>query len=637
MCGICGYAGLHESESLLRRMTDIMEHRGPDDHGFFRDNDIGLGMRRLSIIDVSGGQQPIMNEDENMAVICNGEIYNYRELTEDLKEKGHIFSTKSDTETIIHLYEEYSTECVKYLRGIFAFAVYDMRRKRLFIARDRLGVKPLYYWHKNHKLVFASEIKSILECEDVPRDPCITSIDNFLSLRYVPGPDTLFAGINKLPPGHLMLWEQGNIKIERYWAPELYSGKYKSDTYYHERFEALLSESVKIRLMSEVPLGAYLSGGLDSSAIVSLMSKMSSRPVKTFSVGFGRHDDELPAARAIARKLGCDHSEIICSPEDFEILPQIIWNLDEPIGDAIIVPMYMLSKLAKEQVSVVLSGEGADEIMAGYFFHKVMLLVRRYNRLVPRPIREGIVRPLIGRIPAFILNKMFDYPGTLGRRGRRKLLDYLKLADSNKIADEYLFLISLFDERDKASLYSPDINAKLRGGTSDNSVSPDADALYIESMLMEQYNHWLPDDILMKQDKMSMANSIEARIPFLDHVLVEFLLKTPSHLKLSGITNKVLLRDYLKKLVPGSLCRQKKKAFYIPIEQYFKKGFLREMLETCLSESSVKRRGFFNWEAVKRFRGSIDENEFLFGKQVFALITMEIWFRIYIDREKGLF
>ncbi len=637
MCGICGYAGFDQDERLLKRMTRIMAHRGPDDEGFFHYADVGLGMRRLSIIDVKGGKQPIISENGRITIVFNGEIYNYIALREKLIKLGHRFSTKSDTETILHLYEEYGTECVQYLRGIFVFAIYDKNEKNLFIARDRLGVKPLYYWMKNGKLVFGTEIKSILQNETISREPNLVSIDAYLTLRYIPGPETMLTGIYKFPSGHWMLWKDGQGVIEPYWVPEIYGGPYRSNDYYQNRFSELLAESVKMRLMSDVPLGAYLSGGLDSTAIVALMSQMVDQPVKTFSVGFDWEEDELPAARAVAEQFGCDHHEITCKPKDFELLPKIMWHLDEPIGDAIVVPMYMLSKLAGEYVSVVLSGEGADETMAGYLFHKVMLFADRYIRRAPKLIRNGIGKPLINNIPSVLLNKVFDYPGTLGDRGRQKIMDYLDLVGCKRPDKEYYFLISLLDKRDKIDLYSTKMQHILNNGCINSGSNHDFDThgSYLDLVLLLQYKHWLPDDILMKQDKISMANSIEARVPFLDHILVEFLLQTPPKLKLHGSMNKILLRDVLSKLLPGDFSQKKKKAFYIPIEKYLSQGALSEMVNICTSQESIRKRGYFNWDAVRRLGQMSGAGDFLYGKQVFALVALELWHRIYIDNESG--
>ena len=636
MCGICGYAGFERDERLLRRMTNVMAHRGPDDEGFFLGDDIGLGMRRLSIIDIAGGQQPITNEDGSVCIIFNGEIYNYRSLAVQLRQRGHRFHTQSDTETILHLYEEYGTACVQHLRGMFAFAIYDSRQHQVFIARDRLGIKPLYYWAQNGHLVFASEIKAILECSEVPREPYLPAIDAYLSLRYVPGPETMFTGIGKLPAGHWLMWAHGQLRLECYWTPECSAGPYQADEYYRERFAELLTESVRLRLMSEVPLGAFLSGGIDSSALVATMSRLLDQPVKTFSVGFDWPGDELSAAQEVAQRLGCEHHEIICRPEDLALLPQIIWHLDEPIGDAIVVPMYLLSRLARQHVTVVLTGEGADETLAGYLPHKVMFWARQYARWTPQPLQDWLVKPLVARLPARVLNAAFTYPARLGERGRRKVLDYLTLVSAQQPQAEYQFLISLFDTRDKAALYTPMLRSLLHTCAAANGLPHRSRNLsYLDEVLALQYAHWLPDDILMKQDKMTMANSIEGRVPFLDHVLVEFLLQTPPHLKLHGLTDKVLLREYLAARLPGKTARRPKKPFYIPLDQYFTHASLREIIETCLSEASIRRRGYFTWDTVRALRQSVSHNEFLFGKQVLALVALELWHRIFIDRESG--
>ncbi|MBA2733531.1 MAG: asparagine synthase (glutamine-hydrolyzing) [Acidobacteria bacterium] len=636
MCGICGYAGFERDANMLARMTGVIEHRGPDDDGFLLEDQVGLGMRRLSIIDVAGGQQPITNEDATVSIVFNGEIYNYKSLADDLIRRGHQFRTHCDTETILHLYEEYGVDCLQHLRGMFTFAIYDKNQQRLFIARDRLGVKPLYYWERNGKLVFASEIKSILECPDVPREPNMAAVDAYLGLRYVPGPETMFAGIRKLPAAHWMIWSHGQSRMERYWAPELHSGPYQPDEYYRERFAELFTESIRLRLMSEVPLGSFLSGGLDSSAIVATMSGLMNRPVKTFSVGFNWQGDELPAAREVAQKLGCDHHEIVCRPEDMALLPKIVWHLDEPVGDAIVVPMYLLSQLARQHVTVVLTGEGADETMAGYFPHKVMYWARQYARRTPRAIQNLLVKPLVGRLPTQFLNLAFDYPAKLGERGRRKLLDYLTLLQAQQPKAEYQFLISLFDKRDKDGLYTEELRPHENMLPMHNGLHlNDGSAPYLDQLLALQYAHWLPDDILMKQDKMTMANSIEGRVPFLDHVLVEFLMQTPPHLKLHRTTNKALLRDYLRKVLPQDVARRPKKPFYIPLDKYLGKGSFGEIVDTCLSEESVRRRGYFTWEGVRKLREAVAGGDFLFGKQVLSLVMLELWHRIFIDRESG--
>jgi asparagine synthase (glutamine-hydrolysing) len=634
VCGICGYAGFDGDEQLLTRMTDAIEHRGPDDSGFFLDHRLGLGMHRLSIIDVAGGSQPILNEDKTAVIVFNGEIYNYENLARELKRKGHRFRSNSDTEVVLHLYEEYGTGCVDYLRGMFAFAIYDIPHRKLFIARDRLGIKPLYYWVDKGKLVFASEIKSILECDDVPREPFMPAVDAYLTLRYVPGPETMFAGIYKVPAGHFMLHRDDRLRLECYWRLKPQTGQYQSDDYYHEKFADLFEESVAMRMMSEVPLGAYLSGGIDSAAIVAAMSRHSERPVQTFTVGFDWPGDELTRAGKVAGYLGCDHHEILCRMDDFELLPKIIWHLDEPVGDAIIVPMYQLSLLARQHVKVVLTGDGADETLAGYFPHRVMSWAGRYAQIAPRIIHDALIKPLMRCLPRQLLNLAFDYPAGLGRRGKRKLLDYLELVGKNQQSEEYHFLISLFDKRDKSYFYAEDMHRYLNAWNPDDPNPISGDIPYLDRLLLLQYVHWLPDDILMKQDKMTMANSVESRVPFLDHKLVEFLSACPPHLKLKGMANKLLLRNYVSKLMPAETAGQRKRPFYIPVQQYFS-GPLGNLVKSCLSEERVKRRGYFKWESITALHQLAEKGDFIYGKQLFALVVLEIWHRIFIDREPG--
>jgi asparagine synthase (glutamine-hydrolysing) len=636
MCGIVGYIGFERAEALLRRMAQTIRHRGPDDDGEFLHNNVGLAIRRLSIIDVDHGHQPIFNEDHSVALVFNGEIYNYRELSKYLVERGHSFATHCDAETIVHLYEEHGIDCIHRLRGMFAFALYDLKQEKLFLVRDRLGIKPLYYCQSNGRLLFGSEIKAILECDELSRQPNLPAVDAYLTLRYVPGPETLFSGVRKLPAGHWLSYSAGKTELVEYWTPSFSAGPYQADEYYEERFAELFTDAVRTHMVSDVPLGAFLSGGVDSTAIVATMSRIIGRPLKTFSVGFNSPGDELPAAREVANRLGCEHHEVICRPEDIALLPKIVWHLDEPIGDAIVLPMYLLSRLAGEKVKVALSGEGGDEILAGYFFHKVMHWADKYVRWTPEFMRRQIFEPTIAQIPSRVLTRAFAYPAELGERGRVKVLDYLKLLGNHEPEAEYRFLISLFDRRDQAKLYNGELRSLLDHNSSSAKRSPRRNDLsYLNFILRLQYADWLPDDILMKTDKMSMANSVEGRVPFLDHLLVEFLFQTPPHLKLSKLVDKVLLRKYLGKVLPGKAARQPKRPFYIPMEQYFSTPIFQEFIETCLSEQSVRRRGYFSWEGVRQILLSARSGDFLFVKQVLSLVMLELWHRIYIDRETG--
>ena len=632
MCGIFGYAGFDRNEQLLRRMADALSHRGPDDEGFLLGDKVGLGMCRLSIIDVQGGHQPIFNKDKTIAIIFNGEIYNYKELTKNLKSKGYQFLTNSDTETILHLYEEFGLDCVNYLQGMFAFAVYDIPKRKIFLARDRLGEKPLYYWFENGKLVFASEIKSILEHEAVPREPYLPAIDSYLTYRYSPGPETMFSGIYKFPAAHWATWDAGKFILKNYWNPEIHEGPFNSDSYYQNQFSEIFENSVRIQLMSEVPVGAFLSGGVDSTAIVTAMSRISEKPVNTFSVGFDWQGDETTAAKETAEMLGCNHHEIICRPEDLAVLPKIIWALDEPVGDAIVVPIYLLSKFSRQYVKVVLTGDGADEILAGYLFHKVLFWANQYKQLVPDLIKTLVAEPLVQFSPSWLLSKAFSYPEGLEARGKLKVLDLLKEAKLGRVQNQYELLISLFDSRDKNHFYSEAF--KSYADSQRKSLIENSNAVFLDSLLRMQFSHWLPDLMLTKLDKITMANSLEGRVPFLDYKLVEFLFKTPPHLKLRGLKDKILLRNHLSQLLPKGISQKPKKPFYMPVKYFLNKTPLKEFVDLTFSEETVRKRGYFNWEKVRLLRKNIGK-DFVYDKQIFSLVSLELWHQMFIDKESG--
>jgi len=631
MCGIVGFAGCDFGDTALRRMADTMQHRGPDDDGILVAARAGIAARRLSIIDIAGGHQPMCSQDGRYAIAFNGEIYNYRELKKTLAAHGHVFSSHCDTETVLCAYQQYGEECVDHLHGMFAFVILDRRTGALFLARDRVGVKPLYYWHQGGALIFASEIKAILAGPTVSAAPDFAAIETYLSLRFVPGPRTLFVGIASLPPGHTMRFVDGSLTLRRYWSVPCEPTTRRPDQHYRERFAELFDRAVTSRLISDVPLGAYLSGGIDSTAVVATMARHSAHPVQSFSVGFDWPGDEFGAARAAAKRLNCEHHEVVCRDEDFALLPRIVWHLDQPVGDAIVLPMYLLSRLARQKVGVVLTGDGADETLAGYVMHKMITRARRYVRLVPRLVQDTLVLPLIANAPVAVLNRGFDYPGRLGGTGRKRLIDYLQLLQSGDLAQEYYSLISLFDEGEKRALFAPGFP---RTTAQVSPVSLPADAS-LNQLLALQFDHWLPDDILLMQDKLTMANSVEGREPFLDHRLIEFMMTVPPHLKLAGRTNKVLLRSYLDSVLPGGAAKRKKRAFYIPVDRFFGRGPLAELIGTCLSDASVKKRGYFDVARVNAIRDLARAGEVLPGKQLMALTMLELWHRVFIDREPG--
>lgn len=633
MCGIAGYAGFPElGLPVLERMIGRIIHRGPDDAGTDMAHGTGIGMRRLSIIDVAHGHQPIVSADGNLSIVFNGEIYNYQEIKRDLERGGVDFRTNSDTETLLAAYQAWGEGCLQRLRGMFVFAILDRRDGSLFIARDRLGVKPLYMARPAGRLVFGSEIKALLEHPEVGRALNPAAVDDYLALRYVPGPSTLFEGIEKFPAAHYMTRRNGTIHFVRYWDPTPDTPWAGSRGEAQEVFNALFEEATRIRMISERPVGAFLSGGLDSTAIVTSLAKQFPEQLKTFSVGFAWKGDELSAAAATARRLGCDHHEIVCRVEDAALLPRIIWHLDEPVGDGIILPMFLLSRLAAESVTVVQSGEGADEILGGYFMHRVMRIAAPYSRFVPGWLQENCIRAVAARVPARLLNHLFDYPGELGESGKQRLLDFLGILRQRSTANQYRFIISLFHDADRRGMYSAPFSSQLTKRAQSARVGG---LLDFNALLGLQFHDWLPDDILCKQDKLTMANSLEGRVPFMDHKLVEFAMSLPAHFKIGLLRNKLPLRNYLAANGAGEVSARRKVPFYIPIDSYLAAGPLRVMLDELLSRESVERRGMFRWEAIAHLRGASGRQGFLYGKQLFSLLMLELWCRIFIDREQG--
>ena len=638
MCGICGYAGISE-DGLLEAMTDALIHRGPDSAGYFKHDDVGLGHRRLSIIDVAGGHQPLENEDGSLVLICNGEIYNYQPLREELLSRGHRFRTKSDCEVILHLYEDLGPECLTRLNGMFAFALYDASQRQLFLARDRLGIKPLYYVELPGRFLFASEFKAILRYRGF--DPTVNphAICDYLALRYVPGPDGMFQELRKLPAGHYAIVQNGQAAIRCYWRPELYSGPFeRREDEYLEEFAERFERSIRLQMISEVPLGAYLSGGLDSSAIVAAMSRLVSKPVRTFTVGFDYEHDELAAAAETARLLGCDHTEIACRPSDVTLLPQVIYHLDEPIGDPIVIPMYLLAREAKKHVTVVLTGEGADETLGGYLFHKALLMSHRLDRLLPHWVRRLVLSPALAITPSTIINLAFRYPAKLGRRGKLKVLDFLNLIGPHQLPAAYRHLISLFDERDTRGLFTDEFRNHFVGNRQPDGEpeSPVDQTPILNRILDLQFSHWLPDDILTKQDKLSMAHAVEGRVPYLDHELVEYALRLPPDLKIRGSKSKYILRRYADRILPKRVTARRKMPFYAPIERSYADPAFQELLHDTLSERALRERGIFRPDAVSRLRGAMRRGEFIVVKQIFSLIALELWFRMAVDRRGTL-
>lgn len=614
MCGICGFVG-NNSQSVLERMTDIMSHRGPDDRGFYRDSDVGLGHRRLSIIDLKTGHQPIFNEEESLVLVYNGEIYNFKELRKELLKTGHVFKTNSDSEVIIHLYEEYGKNCVDYLRGMFAFAIWDKKKKELFLARDRFGIKPLYYTELHSgEFLFASEIKSLLQNDKIVREVDIEAFDQYFTFRYVPENKTMFKNIYKLEPGHILIRKNKKFKIEQYWDIEFGDDESsKSEADIVEDITALLTDSIEKRLISDVPLGAYLSGGLDSSFMVGLMSKLNHSPVETFSIGFDDGKlDESKYAEIVAKHFNTIHHQLIAKSNSVELLEKVIWHLDEPMADAATIPTYMMSELTKDFVKVVLSGEGADEVFAGYDKYKILTIGQKYSSLIP--------------------SKIFSFLSSVQRRNIKLLRICEYLSSCSEPADAYLKLTSVFSDREKDLLYSDETKRKL--GNSKTSIKIVKKYItknddFLNNLLYLDIKTWLPNDVLLKNDKMTMANSIEARVPFLDHIFTEEMAKIPVSMKLNGLTDKYILRKAMLPVVPEAIVKRKKHGFTVPIQRWME-GDLLDFSRNVLSKKNIEEKGFFNYKSVESLLNKNHNNAF-YRRQFWSILTFELWHQIFIE------
>jgi asparagine synthase (glutamine-hydrolysing) len=631
MCGINGIAlstraGANVDPDTLIRMRDVMVHRGPDDAGLFVSGPIGLGHRRLSIVDLATGHQPMTNEDGSLHIVFNGEIYNHADYRSALEARGHRYHTRSDTETILHLYEEHGPGVVDHLRGMFAIAIWDATRKRLFLARDRLGVKPLYYVHaSNGSLFFASEIKALLAAGAIRPQLNVAVLPDYLANHAPSGDETLFAGVKRLMPGHTLVWQDGAMTIRRYWDVPLRGSaeEEEPDGVQINEWRELFRTSVKLRLMSDVPLGMFLSGGIDSSAIAGMMSGMVSEPIKTFSVAFNeRAANELEYARSAARAFGTDHHEVVVSPaEFFAELPRLVWHEDEPIAHPASVPLFFVSRLAKNHVTVVLTGEGADELLGGYARYRKTLINLRLGSMYGRVSwngLQGLIRGTgerlapprwLGKLrrsflwrPADVEHLYFDNFSVFPEAAQRGLLSSPAM-DRVGVLDPYAGLRACFDRRDGDSLLNR--------------------LLYTD---IKTYLH----ELLMKQDQMSMAASIESRVPFLDHVLVEQSARLPDRLKIRGATTKFILRASMRGTVPNSILRRPKMGFPVPIGSWFR-GDYRSVVEEHLLGERAASRGLFNRGFVKSL---IDEH--CFGRtdhseRLWALVNLEIWHRVYLD------
>ena len=634
MCGINGIALSSRAKRtidvhVLERMRDVITHRGPDDEGLFIDGRIGLGFRRLSIIDVATGHQPMTNEDGTLHIIYNGEIYNHADYRPLLEARGHTYRTHSDTETILHLYEEYGDDCVTHLRGMFAFAIWDQHKRELFIARDRLGVKPLYYAHLDDgSLYFGSEIKTLLEAGAIKPELNFDVLSDYLANHAPSGEQTLFRGVKRLLPGHRLRWRDGDVQIKSFWdvSFEKEADNGWSDEAYITRWAEMFRESVRLRLMSDVPLGMFLSGGIDSSAIAAMMSGMVDDPIKTFSVAFKeREANELEYARLVAEAFKTNHHEIVVTPEQFfAALPRLVWHEDEPLAHPSSVALYFVSELASRHVKVVLTGEGSDELLAGYGRYRNTIynlaIGGRYQTLTP------------GFLRAAVRNQIEGLSG--GSRIRQKLSrTFLTLTPD--IETIYFDNFAVFPRSMQPQLLTEETRQRMGvidpySGIRKVLQQTNATSL-LDQLLYADIKTYL-HELLMKQDQMSMAASVESRVPFLDHKLVEFTCRLPERLKLRGWTTKYILRKSMEKILPREILSRRKMGFPVPIGAWFRGEYSSVLEEYTLSERAMARGLFepnFVRSLVRRHQtGGEDHSE-----RLWALVNFEIWMRQFFDGE----
>ena len=628
MCGICGVisrdASRPVSEPLLRHMNDQMRHRGPDDEGIYIDDMAGLAMRRLSIVDLATGHQPIANEDKSVWIVFNGEIYNHLEIRRELEKKGHVFATRSDTEAILHGYEAYGDDVVTHLNGMFGFAIWDLRRRRLLVARDRLGIKPLYYHCSPARFVFGSELKAIIANPQVPAEIDFQAMDRFFLLEYIPSPYTIFKDICKLPPGHrLILEDRCKPRIEQYWNITFSPG-FHSDEAYIESLEELIRDAVKIRLMADVPLGAFLSGGIDSSTIVSFMSELMDRPVKTFSIGFGDPTyNELPYARKVAQAFGTEHHEEFLEADINEMAMKLVSHFDEPFGDFSIFPTFLVSEVARRFVTVALSGDGGDEVFAGYDTYVAQRLDSRIYGRLPRWFRKWAFPGIMQKVPP--------------RPAKKGLINKAKrFVEGGALpkAWQHTRWMMFMHQHQKDCLYRPDVRTAVSG------IDPAAlieqhfnDVAGVDPLAQQQYvdvKTYLTDDILVKVDRMSMAASLEARVPLLDHRIVEFALNLPPHLKLKGDKTKVILRSIMADRLPEAVLNKPKEGFSIPLKHWLRSE-LRPLMHDLLSPDAVRKRGYFHPETVVRWMSEHHRRRTDHSHRLWALMVFELWHRNVFD------
>ncbi|MDN3358955.1 asparagine synthase (glutamine-hydrolyzing) [Actinomadura sp. DC4] len=621
MCGIAGIVSASAPDAeLVRRMCDAMVHRGPDGAGFHDDEHAALGMRRLAIIDVAGGDQPVYNEDRTIAAVFNGELYDFARLRDMLRRRGHRLTTEGDTECLVHLYEEYGDDLVHQLRGMFAFAIWDVKRRRLLLGRDRVGKKPLYWRTDGTSLTFGSELKSLVQDPSMPREVDPVALHHYLTYQYVPAPWSIYQGVRKLEPGHLLVWQDGVQETRRYWRLDFTPRRVSSEEDEAERLRELLEEATRIRMVSERPLGAFLSGGIDSSAVVAAMARQSGERVKTFSIGFDEHRfDERRYARLLAGMYDTDHYEMVITPSALDVLPTLAWHFDEPFADSSAIPSFYVARMSRERVTVALNGDGGDECFGGY--RRYLAMARTQRLIAPRRMR-----PLLIGAGGFLAAR--GEPGsTLHKAGR--VLELIGHPGPRR----YARLMSYFTPEQKHALYTDAMRERLAGLDSyalmDEAFAASQADTDVGRFIDIDVNTYLPGDLLVKMDIATMANSLEARSPFLDHHLMEWAAGLPTDLKIRSGTTKYLLKKAVAGWLPPELINRQKMGFGIPLATWLRTE-LRELSWDVLTDKTARSRGFFRPEAVSRLLVEHGEGR-EHGSRIWALIQFELWHRMFLD------
>ncbi len=627
MCGIVGFVnkdGRPAERDVLEAMNRAIVHRGPDDDGFYLSGSVGLAMRRLSIIDLASGKQPIHNADSTKWIVFNGEIYNYQELRKGLEERGHKLYTHSDTEAIVHLYDEYGAGCLEHLRGMFAFAIWDENDRSLFIARDRVGKKPLLYSHQaNGDLIFGSEFAALLKHPAISREVDYEAIDSYMSFLCVPAPQTAFKQIRKLEPGHWLRWQDGCVETTRYWLPD-FSKKIKiSEADAIEETTRILRESTRLRMISEVPLGAFLSGGVDSSIVVALMAQESATPVKTFSIGFEEQDfSELKYAKRVADHVGAEYHEFIVRPNALEVLPTLVEHYGEPYADSSAIPTYYVAKETRQHVTVALNGDGGDESFAGYERYMAMEVAEVYAR-IPRVLRRTLIEGPVNAFPTSELKK-----------SRVRDVQRFFMAANEGRNDRYFRWMSTFKPAVKSEMYTAAFASAVAGQNASEVLDRWFDSAnglgLLDATLLTDQMTYLPNDLLVKVDIASMANSLEARSPFLDHKVIEFAASLPESLKMNRFRPKHLLKKVAARLVPPEVVYRRKMGFGVPVGKWFR-GEMKDFIRDVLLAPSSLRRGIVRPEMIERYVGEHTRGERDHSFQIWSLLMLELWFLHFID------